>query len=136
MLPNQLCPDAVGTCCYRLQGACAGVFTLLIELLKLSAACPANAVQSFCLVNPLSHVKWHVADAGLTCGSGAAVYTVQSGDSLSSIATRCSVALSSLETENTQIADPALIVVGEQVSCKLSKHIASCIHWRDISATV
>ena len=73
-------------------------------------------------------MKWHVADAGLSGSIGTAVYSLQSGDPMSSIATRCSVALSSLETENTQIVDPALIVVGEQVRCKLSEGITSCIH--------
>ena len=76
-------------------------------------------------------MKWHVADAGLSCGSGAAVYSVQSGDSLSSIAMRCGIALSSLETENTQIVNAALIVVGEQVRCKLSEDITNCVCWRD-----
>ena len=43
------------------------------------------------------------------------VYTIEPGDTMSSIATRCSVALTSLEAQNSQIADFGLIQAGAQV---------------------
>ena len=47
------------------------------------------------------------------CG---AIYTVQSGDTLSDIAVTCGVPLSTIEQYNPQITDPDLILPGEQIS--------------------
>ena len=46
----------------------------------------------------------------------ATTYTVQSGDSLNSIASRFGVSLSALEQDNPQITDPSLIFRGEVIN--------------------
>jgi LysM repeat protein len=48
-----------------------------------------------------------------TCGS---TVTVQSGDTLSSIAANCGVSLSDLEAANPSVTDPNTITLGEQIN--------------------
>ena len=52
-----------------------------------------------------------------TCGT---TYTVQSGDTLGSIATYCGTSLSALEQANTQITDYNLIYPGEVINVSSS----------------
>jgi LysM repeat protein len=48
--------------------------------------------------------------------TGGSVYTIQAGDTLSSIATSYGVSLSALEQANPQITNPDLILVGQQIN--------------------